>query len=111
MGCGSSVLPEAEQTEKQQTNNPGEISLVIKGPESSFTHKAKPDGTLSELKEEIAIECGVTNFAMRRRSLQEKCVAHLELYFSGYRLDPPESKTVRQCTELCTVSQSLGLIL
>ena len=51
------------------------------------------NSTLNELKKAAAAECGVTN----------ELIEFLELHFSGYQLEP-ETKTIRQFTELCQVS-------
>ena len=51
------------------------------------------NNTLAELKEAAAAKCGVTN----------ELIESLELHFCGYQLEP-ETKAVRQFTELCQVS-------
>ena len=72
-----------------------EVTLVVIGDHdgNKIDVTVRLDSILNELKKAAAAKCGVTN----------ELIEFLELHFSGYQLEP-ETKTVRQFTELCQVS-------
>ena len=86
-----------EEIERKRiaAENAEEITLVIIGDHDGkkIDVTVRLNSTLNELKKAAAAECGVTN----------ELIEFLELKFSGYQLEP-ETKTVRQFTELCQVS-------
>jgi len=75
--------------------NAEEVTLVVIGDHDGkkIDVTVRFNSTLNELKKAAAAKCGVTN----------EMIEFLELHFSGYQLEP-ETKTVRQFTELCQVS-------
>ena len=75
--------------------NAEEVTLVVIGDHDGkkVDVTVRLHSTLNELKRAAAAGCGVTS---------EFIIEFLELHFSGYQLEP-ETKTVRQFTELCQV--------
>ena len=75
--------------------NAEEVTLVVIGDHDGkkIDVTVRLNNTLNALKKAAAAKCGVTN----------ELIESLQLHFSGYQLEP-ETKTVRQFTELCQVS-------
>ena len=86
-----------EEAERKRiaAQNAEEVTLVIIGDHDGkkIDVTVRLNNTLNELKKAAAAKCGVTN----------ELIESLQLHFSGYQLEP-ETKTVRQFTELCQVS-------
>ena len=86
-----------EEAERKRiaAENAEEVTLVVIGDHDGkkIDVTVRLNSTLNELKKAAAVKCGVTN----------ELIESLELHFSGYQLEP-ETKTVRQFTELYQVS-------
>ena len=83
------------ETKRIAAENAEEVTLVVIGDHDGkkIDVTVRFNSTLNELKKAAAAKCGVTN----------ELIESLELHFSGYQLKP-DTKTVRQFTELCQVS-------
>ena len=92
---GKRIAAENAEEVTQQDEEAEEVTLVIIGDHDGkkIDVTVRFNSTLNELKKAAAAKCGVTN----------ELIEFLELHFSGYQLEP-ETKTVRQFTELCQVS-------
>ena len=96
-GQESETQQQHEEAERKRiaAENAEEVTLVVIGDHDGkkIDVTGRLNSTLNELKKKAAAKCGVTN----------ELIESLELHFSGYQLEP-ETKTVRQFTELCQVS-------